>query len=205
MSLSHRHVAIAAFIAILTSGCAQPRSQGEIEVAIARDMLSRIELDFFHYKSPARNAAKIFTDADYHRADLTGDGAPEYIVKHNWYNVDHPDFRVGMNMVTGAKGDGTFFVYRIVRGQIKYLGKIEGKHWKVLPASHNGFRDILIQSWWGYNSPYEIIYHMTDHGYESVSEVLYEIDKDGSRKILEVYKGSSQPGAARDAPQALRP
>ena len=192
---------LTSIVLLLVAGCASAPPGRVNQVAAARDILSRIELDFYHFKEPDRNVAKIFTDSDYHDEDLNDDGIPECIVAYNWLMPREQGSRYRRNIVRGAKGAGDFFVYQSTSQGLRYRGTVGGAHYEVLSSKHEGFHDLSCWDMWGYNEQYVSVYHMQDGQYCEITAILYEINKDGSKnKVIKVYKNKAANQSVQGTP-----
>jgi hypothetical protein len=177
---------------LMASGAALGESAAEIRVLMAKDILSRMEHDFFHYASKTQNVAKLLKDCDFQPTDLTGHGTNEVIVKLNWF----VDARLGFpedigkspwNYARGAHGNGAFYIYSIQDQQPVFLGIIGGDGWVLLPSKSKGWMDIETSCrFWGNESVIEI-YKYSKGIYRKVSSILYQFDENGNRKQLEVF------------------
>lgn len=157
--------------------------------ALARDMLSRMEKDFYHYESESRNIEKILSDCVFEQVDLDGGGAKERIVKVNWFSDEQPGTPKGYNYVRGAQDEGDFYIYAIRNRMPVFLGVIHGGTWKALRSTSGSFPDIETNSHWAWDESVINQYRYLDGQYQLVSSVLWRLSPDGkATERLRVFK-----------------
>jgi len=113
---------------IYLAGCAHSHdaSVAACKPLLAKDVLYRMEKDFFHYESEDRNIKKILTDCLFEEVDLNGDKVNDCIVKINWFSEGRFGIRKGHNYVRGAHDQGKYNVYTFHKGKPVFLSAIQG-------------------------------------------------------------------------------
>lgn len=176
-------------IVFICAGCASISSHAEnLYISIARDILSRMEHDFFWNESEIRNALTILHDCEWEHADLTGAGTKEVVVKVNWFSDGRFGISKGYNYVRGAHGQGDFFLYAVRDENPTFIGKINGGSWKLLSTRSEGYADIETDSHEAWNEAVVNMYQFSKGKYELTSSILYKFDEDGNREELRSFK-----------------
>jgi hypothetical protein len=186
-----------ALLVLMASCAAHGESAPEIRVMMAKDILSRMEHDFFHYASKSQNVAKLLSDCVFQAADLTGNGTNEFVVKLNWYSDGSFGIAKGHNYVCGAHEQGQYFVYAVRDKQPTFLGIMQGNAWRQLPSKSRGWIDLESSDHEGMNEAIIFDYKYSKGNYRTVSSILYQFDENGNRKPLKVL--SIVPSAPRPA------
>ena len=165
-------------------------SYENIHVAICKDILLRMEKDFFHYESEEKNIERLLTDCLFEKIDLNNDGQSEIIVKLNWLSEGRFNITKGHNYIRGAQDQGSCYIYIIQNGNPpRFLGNIQGGTWKVLPSSSNNYNDIESIGHDAFDKAVINQYRYTEGKYISISSILYQFDESGKRKKkLKIYK-----------------
>ena len=176
---------------VITVGCLSLSVQRkeDIRVLISKDVLSRMEKDFFHYESEYQNIKKIMTDCIFQETDLNNDGMNEIVVKVNWFSEGRFNIRKGHNDVRGAHDQGRWHIYKIYNQKPDFIGSLrDGSKWQVLSSTLNGYHDIETYAHESWNEGLVDIYRFSNGQYRLTSSVRYQFDKDGIRKKLKVLK-----------------
>jgi hypothetical protein len=176
-----------ALLVLMASGASHGQSAAEIRVLMAKDILSRMEPDFFQYASRSQNVAKLLSDCVFEPADLTGNGTNEFVVKLNWYSDGRFGITKGYNYVCGAHEQGQFFVYAIRDKQPTFLGIMQGNAWRQLSSKSRGWIDLESSDHEGMNEAVIFVYKYSKGKYRTVSSILYQFDENGNRKPLKVF------------------
>ena len=159
------------------SGASSERNH---QAFLARDILSRMERDFFHHKSEDKNIAKIVKESDFEQTDLNSDGKNEIVVKLNWLGDGRFGFSKTYNFVRGAQDGGPFYLYGNRKNRPVFLGEIRGGIWRSLPTKSCGFADIETYSHWASDKSVVNRYRYSNGQYKLMSSVLWRLSPDGT-------------------------
>jgi len=174
---------------VICAGCAAISGHADSpQTAIARDILSRMEPDFYWSESESQNVSGLLNDCEWEHADLTGTGTEEVVVKINWFSDGRFGITKGHNYVRGAQGQGDFFLYAVRDEHPTFLGKINGGHWKLLATRSEGYADIEADGHDAWNKAVVNVYQFSKGKYELTSSILYEFDEDGNREQIRRFK-----------------
>ena len=150
-----------------------------IRLVICKDILSRMQRDFFHYKSVETNIKKLMTDCVFNEVDLNNDGIEETVVKENWFSEGRfKNIPKGHNFVRGAQDQGDWHIYSITNGKPLYLGTLCGDTYKVLSSSSGRYNDIKTYAHWSYDERVINVYKYSGNEYMLISSILYKNDKE---------------------------
>ena len=189
--IKHITITILLLSIVITVGCSSlfVQKKDDIRVLISKDVLSRMEKDFFHYKSEYQNIKKIMTDCVFQEMDLNKDGMNEIVVKINWLSEGRFNIRKGHNYVRGAHDQGRWHIYRIYNQKPDFIGTLkDGSKWEVLSSILNGYHDIETSAHESGNQELVDIYRFSNEQYRLTSSVLYQFNEDGIRKKLKILK-----------------
>jgi hypothetical protein len=185
---------VASAILMCLAGCVRSQNASEFtdNAALARDIVSRRERDFYYYSSENQNIEKLLSDCAFDETDLNGDGVNEKIVKINWFSDGRFGISEGFNYERGAQGQGDFYIYAIRNRKPACLGVIEGGMWKILASTSEGFH--TIETWYHMSVDEYIInqYRYRNSKYELVSSVWWRLAPDGQpAEKLRVLEGDA--------------